>query len=249
MAERKGVYFVSDVHLGLELGDPQDRERRFVSFLAGIPRDTTRALYMLGDVWDFWYEYKYVVPKGYVRVFAELLSLMDGGVEVYFLPGNHDMWCFSYFEELGIKVLSQPCLVELDSKVFCLGHGDGLGPVPRGYTFMHALFASKVVQFMFGSLLHPTVAFTLGRHWSGSKRKSRPPYRFRGADEPLYKFAEEYASSTHVDYFIFGHYHSAVDETLPCGARLLMTESWIDGSPYWYWDGISVLGGHSKNSE
>ena len=248
MPERKGIYFVSDVHLGLQVGDPADREARFVAFLKSIPADTTKAVYLLGDIWDFWYEYKDVVPKGSVRVFAALLDLMDAGVEVYFFPGNHDMWCFSYFEELGMKILQQPYRFEADGKRFCIGHGDGLGPVPFGYRLMHAVFASRFLQALFSSL-HPRLAFAFGNGLSRRNRLSHAPYRFRGEDEPLYRFAVSYAAEHPVDYFIFGHYHVQVDMTLPSGARLLMSQSWMEDSPYWYWDGISVFLGHSKKSE
>ena len=106
------TFFVSDVHLGLQVKDPAGRERRFVEFVKSLPEDT-KALYLLGDIWDFWYEYKHVVPKGYVRVFAALQELMDRGVDVYFFQGNHDVWTYSYFEELGMKRLEQPYLVEV----------------------------------------------------------------------------------------------------------------------------------------
>ena len=118
MAE-KLTYFVSDVHLGLQVGDPVERERRFVDFLNSLPPQT-EALYLLGDIWDFWYEYRDVVPKGYVRVFAALVSLMDRGVSVYFFQGNHDVWTYKYFEELGMVKLQQPALVEIAGKRFCL---------------------------------------------------------------------------------------------------------------------------------
>lgn len=248
MEERRLTYFVSDVHLGLNIGSPEEREERFVAFLRAVPAASTRALYLLGDIWDFWYEYKHVVPKGYVRVFAALMDLKDAGVELYFFPGNHDMWSFGYLEELGIKVLQQPYVTEIDGKTFCIGHGDGLGPVPRSYKFMHSVFASKVTQALFSSL-HPTIAFSLGRGWSKSNRKSHPEYSFRGADEPLAIFAEEFSRTQKINYFIFGHYHAEVDMTLKSGARLMMTRSWIDDSPYIYWDGITVFLGHSKNIE
>ena len=108
MADRTLTYFVSDVHLGLDVKDPEDRERRFVKFLRSIPPERTEALYMLGDIWDFWYEYRDVVPKGYVRVFSTLMDLMDAGVKVYFFQGNHDIWCYWYFKELGMQILQQP---------------------------------------------------------------------------------------------------------------------------------------------
>ena len=250
MAERKGVYFVSDVHLGLEVNDPAEREARFVAFLRGIPSDTTLALYLLGDIWDFWYEYRDVVPKGNVRVFAALMDLMDAGVKVYFFPGNHDIWCYSYFESLGITVVrEQPQVVEIGGKVFCLGHGDGLGPGLRGYKFMNSVFKCRFVQRLF-SALHPWLAFRLGRGWSRRSRLARhEEYKFRGPDEPLYKWASEFSSVHHVDFFIFGHLHCEADVALPSGARLIVMKDWIERSQYWYFDGILVGVGHSINTE
>jgi UDP-2,3-diacylglucosamine hydrolase len=233
------TFFVSDVHLGLQVGDPAGRERRFADFLQGLPEDTD-ALYLLGDIWDFWYEYRDVVPKGYIRVFSALQSLMDRGVKVYFFQGNHDVWTYSYFEELGMKRLEQPCLVEIGGKRFCLGHGDGLGPVPSGYRFLRGLFHNRVAQFLF-SMLHPWIAFRFGNGWSRNNRLAHDQeYEFRGKDEPLYKFAEEFSARNDVDYFIFGHYHSSVDMTLPSGARLLVLKDWMRSSPYLCFDGVSV---------
>lgn len=233
------TFFVSDVHLGLQVGDPAGRERRFADFLQGLPEDTD-ALYLLGDIWDFWYEYRDVVPKGYIRVFSALQSLMDRGVKVYFFQGNHDVWTYNYFEELGMKRLEQPCLVEIGGKRFCLGHGDGLGPVPAGYRFLRGLFHNRVAQFLF-SMLHPWIAFRFGNGWSRNNRLAHDQeYEFRGKDEPLYKFAEEFSARNDVDYFIFGHYHSSVDMTLPSGARLLVLKDWMRSSPYLCFDGVSV---------
>lgn len=232
-------YFVSDVHLGLQVGDPAGRERRFADFLNGLPSDT-ESVYLLGDIWDFWYEYRHVVPKGYVRVLAALQNLMDRGVRVYFFEGNHDVWTYSYFEELGMIKLAQPALVEIEGKTFCMGHGDGLGPVPFGYRFLRGLFHSKVAQFLF-SLLHPWVAFGLGNGWSKNNRLAHDQeYEFRGADEPLVKFAEDYSSRNKVDYFIFGHYHASVDMTLSSGARFLVLKDWIHSSPYICFDGETI---------
>ena len=232
-------YFVSDVHLGLQVGDPAGRERRFADFLNGLPSDT-ESVYLLGDIWDFWYEYRHVVPKGHVRVLAALQNLMDRGVRVYFFEGNHDVWTYSYFEELGMIKLAQPALVEIEGKTFCMGHGDGLGPVPFGYRFLRGLFHSKVAQFLF-SLLHPWVAFGLGNGWSKNNRLAHDQeYEFRGADEPLVKFAEDYSSRNKVDYFIFGHYHASVDMTLSSGARFLVLKDWIHSSPYICFDGETI---------
>ena len=249
MAERTDVYFVSDVHLGLEVKDAAGREARFVSFLRSIPAGSTRALYLLGDIWDFWYEYRDVVPKGSVRVFAALMDLMDNGVEVHFFPGNHDIWCYGYFESMGIRIESQPLVVELGGKTFCLGHGDGLGPGMRSYKFMNAVFKCRPVQWLF-SLLHPWLAFRLGRNWSRSSRLARnEKYVFKGESEPLYRWADDYSRKNKVDYFIFGHLHTSVDMALPSGARLMILPDWMDESQYLKFDGISVGVGHSMKTE
>ena len=236
MKQSGRTYFVSDVHLGLQVGDPAGRERRFADFLRALPEDT-EALYLLGDIWDFWYEYRDVVPKGYVRVFSALQDLMDRGVKVFFFEGNHDIWTYSYFEELGMVKLTQPALVEIGGKKFCLGHGDGLGPVPFGYRFLRGVFHSRVAQFLF-SLLHPWLAFRFGNGWSRSNRLAHDvSYEFKGEEEPLYKFAEEFAAKNDVDYFIFGHYHADVHMTLPSGARFMVLKDWIKSSPYICFDG------------
>lgn len=246
--ERKRTYFVADVHLGLQVSDPADRESRFVAFLKSIS-DDARALYLLGDIWDFWYEYRDVVPKGYIRVFSALADLMDKGVEVYFFQGNHDVWTYRYFEELGMKRLVQPSVVEIEGKRFCLGHGDGLGPVPFGYRLLRSIFHCRFLQVLF-STLHPWIAFRLGNGWSKNNRLARrEEYMFRGMDEPLCKFAEKFAVENDIDFFIFGHYHTDVAMTLPSGAGLFVLKDWMEDSPYRYFDGMSTVGGHFQNKE
>ena len=246
---RKLAYFVSDVHLGLQVDDPAAREARFVDFLRSLPEDTD-ALYLLGDIWDFWYEYRDVVPKGYVRVFGAIADLIDRGVSVYFFQGNHDVWTYSYFEELGMKRLEQPALVEIGGKMFCLGHGDGLGPAPLGYRFLRGVFHSRVLQFLF-SMLHPWIAFRLGNGWSKKNRLSRhEEYVFKGEGEPLYKFAAEFEKSRKVDCFVFGHYHCDVSMKTPGGADFVILKDWMSGSPFYrYSAGISTIGGSCQNSD
>lgn len=240
--DRTLTYFVSDVHLGLQVADADAREARFVAFLRGIPAEQTEALYLLGDIWDFWYEYRDVVPKGYVRVFAALQELMDAGVKVYFFQGNHDVWSYRYFEELGMVRLQQPFRVQIGGRWFCLGHGDGLGPGNRGYKFLKWVFHNRVLQVLFSSL-HPWFAFRLGNGWSRSSRLGKNiAYEFKGEEEPLYKFCAAYPEP--VDYFIFGHYHCrGVD--MPVGkARLLMLSDWISSSNWMVYDrdaGLTVV--------
>ena len=239
------TYFVSDVHLGLQVADPAGREARFVSFLKGLPEET-EALYMLGDIWDFWYEFRDVVPKGYVRVFAALIELMDRGVKVYFFQGNHDVWTYSYFEQLGMKRLVQPALVNISGKSFCLGHGDGLGPTPLGYRFIKTIFNNRPLQCLF-SMLHPWIAYRIGNIWSKNSRLSHNEhYEFKGEQEPLYQFAEDYLKDNKVDYFIFGHFHSQADVAMPGGSRLLLLKDWISSSPYICFDGSELITDNNK---
>lgn len=235
-------YFVADVHLGLRVADPEDRERRFAGFLRSLPEET-EALYLLGDIWDFWYEYRHVVPKGYIRVLSALQDLMDRGVKVYFFQGNHDVWTYSYFEELGMKRLVQPAVVEIGGKRFCLGHGDGLGPVPRGYRILRGAFHNRILQFLF-SLLHPWIAFSIGNGWSRGNRLARhEEYVFKGEKEPLYRFAEQFSEKNRIDYFIFGHYHADVRMSMPSGSEFLVVKDWIGSSPYLCFDGERLTAG------
>ena len=239
------TYFLSDFHLGLQVADPAARERRFADFLRSLPEDT-EAVYMLGDIWDFWYEYRDVVPKGYIRVFAAIQELLDRGVKVYFFPGNHDIWTYSYFEELGMTRLEQPALVEIGGKRLCLGHGDGLGPVPFGYRCIRSIFHCRLLQILF-STLHPWFAYRLGNTWSRHSRLSHDEvYVFKGEKEPLYEFVTEFSKSHEVDYYIFGHYHADVDMYLPDGARLMILKDWIYSSPYLCFDGESFVKGISQ---
>ena len=229
------------MHLGLQVSDPAGREARFVAFLKGIPAAETEALYLMGDIWDFWYEYRDVVPKGYTRVFAALQELMDAGVKVYFFQGNHDVWTYRYFEELGMVPLVQPYVAEIGGKVFCLGHGDGLGPGDRGYKILRGIFHSRFLQACF-STLHPWFAYRLGNGWSRRSRLGKTDaYVFKGADEPLFKFCESFGAQRSaeglppVDYYLFGHYHCEVD--LPVGkGRLMMLKDWISSSNWFVFD-------------
>ena len=225
------TYFVSDVHLGLQVGDPSAREQAFVAFLRGIDPSQTETVYLLGDIWDFWYEYRDVVPKGYVKVLSALVSLMEAGVKVCFFQGNHDIWTYHYFEELGMRRLEQPHQLRIGNKSFCVGHGDGLGPGMYGYKAMRWVFHNRFFQACF-SALPPRWAFAFGNGWSTRSRLGKSGgYLFKGKDEPLYKFCAESQAHLPVNYYIFGHYHCRVD--MPVGtARLLVLGDWLTG-PNW----------------
>jgi UDP-2,3-diacylglucosamine hydrolase len=226
--ERSKIYFVADIHLGLKAGDSAEREERFVRWLRGIRTPETKALWLLGDIWDFWYEYRDVVPKEGARVVSELIQMVSEGIEVYFIPGNHDIWCYSFFESLGIHKVQQPATLEADGRKFLVGHGDALGGVKWGYGLMLRIFHSRVCQVLF-STLHPWLAFRFGTDWSNSNRRKHGGYKFRGEAEPLYKFCVD----KQADFFIFGHFHDAVDMPLPSGGRLIVLKDWIAGGEHY----------------
>jgi len=234
------IYFASDVHLGLEVNDNADRERRFVKFLKSINAPDTKALYLLGDIWDFWYEYEDVIPKDGFRTLSALVELVDAGIDVYFMPGNHDIWCYSFFESLGIKKIQQPYNVELNGIRFCLGHGDCMGGAGLGYKIVQNIFHNRLAQVLF-SCLHPYLAFRFGKNWSLSNRAKHSGYVFEKSTSFLYRFASEYAKSNTVDIFLFGHLHRGIDLQMECGSRFIILKDWIDcDCPYAVLNGTCV---------
>ncbi len=234
------VYFVSDVHLGLKAFSAEEREQRFVNWLKYTPFQAGDDLVLLGDIWDFWYEYRYVIPKEGIRVLSELIHLMDRGVRVLYFIGNHDIWCFSFFESLGMKVIKkQPIIVQIGDKKVLLAHGDGIGGAKWTYRFMLSIFHNRVCQFLF-SLLHPTLAFDIATRWSRNNRYTHKEYVWKGEEERLYKFAA--AQDKSIDLFIFGHYHCEVEESLPSGAKLVVLKDWLTGgTPYLKMEGSITL--------
>ena len=228
------IYFVADVHLGLKAGPegPAEREARFVDWLHSINRPDTEALWLLGDIWDFWYEYRDLIPREGARVTAALIALLEAGIKVYYIPGNHDVWLYSFWQKMGVQVLAQPQTVEIYGKRVLLGHGDALGGAKWNYRLMLCLFKSRVCQVLF-SCLHPWLAYRFGTDWSNSNRRKHGGYRFRGEEEPLYRYCaaeceKSAAAGTPVDICLFGHFHDAVDMPV-AGSRLVVLKDWIGG--------------------
>jgi len=236
--ENKGslYYFISDVHLGLDFQNPLERERKLVRVLEGLPAET-EAVFLMGDIFDFWYEYKYVVPKGFTRTLGALARLSDRGVKLYFFRGNHDLWVFGYFEkELGIKILEQPSFVDINGKQFCLGHGDGLPGGDRGYAILKSIFYNKFLQWAFSNI-HPRWAFGLAHKWSKHNRLACDNLNeFRGERDPLYKYACITEQDRHVDYFVFGHVHTPGNNKTLKGAGFYILGEWIHGCEYLVYD-------------
>ena len=239
----KKTYFASDFHLGVDASlTSQAREQQVVRWLDMVAQDA-EAIYLLGDLFDFWFEYKTVVPKGYVRLLGKLAELSDNGIPIYFFTGNHDMWVFKYFEEeLGIKTYREPIEREIHGKKFIIGHGDGLGPGDYGYKFIKSVFANKLAQWAFARL-HPNFAMRLGHYFSGTSRhNNRESNVFLGSDkEWLCIYANEMIKKKEVDFFIFGHRHIAIRHLLENGRSWYINlGEWLSGSPYAVFDGEEV---------
>lgn len=206
---RNKYYFASDFHLGLNARlNSIERERLIIKWLDEI-KDQAVAIFFVGDIWDFYFEYKKVVPKGFVRLLGKMAALRDAGIELHFFRGNHDMWMFSYLEdELGIPIHDHPLEVELQGKRLMIGHGDGLGPGDRGYKFLKRIFRHPLAQGVF-RWLHPDVGIRMAEYWSTTSRRasSDRSLRFFEDDEWLIQYCEEVLCEKKVDYFIFGHRH------------------------------------------
>ena len=216
MDAMKNVYFLSDAHLGSRaIAHGRTQERRLVNFLDSI-KHRAAAVYLLGDMFDFWYEFKLVVPKGYTRFLGKISELTDLGVEVHFFIGNHDIWCGDYLEkECGVILHREPLTCEIYGKEFFLGHGDGLGDNDRKFKLLRTMFHSKTLQRLF-SMLHPRWSVEFGLEWAKHSRLKREGGRepeYMGEDkEPLVLFSKDYLKShPDINYFIYGHRHIMLD--------------------------------------
>lgn len=238
----KPVYFLSDAHLGSRaLKHGRTQERRLVRFLDSV-KEKAGAVYLLGDIFDFWHEYKLVVPKGYTRLLGKLSELTDLGVEVHFFTGNHDIWAYDYLEkECGLIMHRQAQTVELGDKVFFLAHGDGLGDPDPKFKLLRFIFHNRICQKLFAAI-HPRWGMDLGLRWAEHSRlrhEAAEPPRYLGEDkEHLVLFAKDYlCSHPDVNYFIFGHRHIELDLMLSRDARLFILGDWISQFTYAVFDG------------
>lgn len=239
---RGPVYFLSDAHLGsLAIPHGRTQERRLVSFLDHI-KHKAQAVYLLGDMFDFWYEYRTTVPKGYTRLLGKISELTDMGIEVHYFYGNHDLWQGDYFEkECGMIVHRHNEVVEVYGQMFYLAHGDGLGSDDKRFKLLRSVFHNRFCQRLFAAI-HPRWGMTFGLEWARRSRLKRedgmePPYRGE-ANEELIIFAKEYLK-THPDinFFMFGHRHIELDLMLSRQTRLLILGDWITHFSYAVFDG------------
>lgn len=234
----KKVYFASDVHLGLYPKEKSDiREKHFVQWLDEIKKDAS-AIYLVGDIFDFWYEYKKVVPRGFIRFLGKIAEITDSGIPVHFFAGNHDIWVNDYLtKETGVILHIDPHITTIGDKTFFIAHGDGLGPGDYSYKVLRKIFTSKVMQFLF-SRIHPNMALGFGHWWSKQSRYSKGIFEeFHGIDkEYLILYAEEIIKKRKIDYFVFGHRHIPMEIILG-DSKLINLGEWISGYTFASFDG------------
>jgi UDP-2,3-diacylglucosamine hydrolase len=236
----KKIYFASDFHLGVpDYATSLEREKRIVRWLNSIEKDCEE-LYLLGDVFDFWFEYKTVVPRGHVRLLGKLSELSDNGIHIHYFTGNHDMWTFDYLtKEVGVELHRNPIEKEYDGKKFFIGHGDGLGPGDYGYKFIKKIFASRLCQWLFARL-HPNLGVGIAQYFS---RKSRVATGnidevFLGEEkEWLLIHSKELLAKKHYDFLIFGHRHLPLDIKINGSSRYINLGDWFKNNTYAVFDG------------
>ena len=241
------AYFLSDLHLGARyFSDPLESERHVVRFLESIRHDATH-IFLVGDILDYWYEYRYVVPKGYTRFFGKLAELADAGISIIWLAGNHDIWLHDYFPtELGVHVYDGSLVVHLAGKTFFLNHGDTVGRRPAKFRFIQTLFRNRFCQFLF-SAIHPRWTVPLGLGWSRANRlgqrkresKALPQaVPFSPDENSLVLFARQYkAEHPETDWFVFGHLHLLADVEITPDCRMVLLGEWLQTYSYALFDG------------
>lgn len=235
MSSSSKIYFASDFHLGApNQTESIERERKIVSWLCEIQNDASE-IFLVGDVFDFWYEWKRAVPRGHVRILGKIAEICDAGIPVHFFTGNHDLWTFGYLEdEIGMKVYRKPIQIELQGKKCFIGHGDGLGPGDKGFKFLKKLFTSSICQWLF-SRLHPNTAFSLANYFSSKSRIANieADKIFNGEEnEWLVTFAKEKLATSHSDYFIFGHRHLPLDIDISINSKYINLGDWMQYNSY-----------------
>jgi len=238
-SENKKVYFASDQHFGAPTAAASfPREKKFVTWLDEIKEDA-EAIFLLGDLFDFWFEYKTVVPKGFVRVLGKLAALKDAGIPIYFFVGNHDLWMNDYFEkELNIPVYHAPQEFLINNKKMLIGHGDGLGPEDKGYKRMKKVFTFPFFKWLF-RWLHPDIGVKLGQYMSVKNKliSGDEDANFLGEEnEWLVQYCKRKLASNHYDYFVFGHRHLPLEIKLQKDSMYVNLGDWIQYFTYGVFD-------------
>ncbi|EGV43225.1 UDP-2,3-diacylglucosamine diphosphatase [Bizionia argentinensis JUB59] len=236
----KKIYFASDNHLGAPTAEAsRPREQKFVAWLDEVKEDAA-AIFLMGDLFDFWFEYKTVVPKGFTRTLGKLAEITDSGIPVYFFVGNHDLWMDGYFEEeLNIPVYHKPQEYTFNNKTFLIGHGDGLGPADKGYKRMKKVFINPFSKWLF-RWLHPDIGVRLAQYMSVKNKliSGDEDAKFLGEDnEWLVQYCKRKLEDKHLDYFVFGHRHLPLEIDLNVDSKYVNLGDWINYYTYGVFDG------------
>ncbi len=249
----KKIYFLSDAHLGSwAIGNARAMEMRVVHFLDKIKEDAA-AVYMLGDMFDFWHEYKYVVPKGYTRLLGKISELTDKGIEVHFFTGNHDLWCGDYLEkECGVILHREQLQVRLDGKNFYMAHGDGLDDKEKHYLVLRSIFHNKICQKLFAAV-HPRWGIFFGLEWARRSRLKHEKVEgfFAGPEtDGIYRFSVScLEQNPEIDYFIYGHRHVDVDIMMNDRTRFIILGDWVTKFTYAEFNGSSLEIKHFQDNQ
>ncbi len=232
--DHKKIFFASDFHLGTpDHHSSKEREKAIVAWLDSIANEAA-AIFLLGDVFDFWFEYRHVVPKGHVRLLGKLASLTDQGIPIYIFSGNHDMWMFGYLhDEAGIKIHHKPATIEAFGFKLYVGHGDGLGPGDRSFKFLKKIFRNRMAQWFFARV-HPNLSFGIAKAWSSRSRISNKSFdeHFMGEEEWLYQYCRQIEENEHFDFYIFGHRHLPINMKIGEKSTYINLGEWINHRKY-----------------
>ena len=244
MATKKKIYFASDQHFGAPtIAQSKVREQQFVNWLDSI-KNTADTLFLLGDLFDFWFEYKKAVPKGFVRVLGKLAELSDRGIKIHFFVGNHDLWMRDYFEEeLNITVYHKPTEFSFNNKTFFIGHGDGLGPHDKGYKRMKKVFTNPISKWLY-RWLHPDIGIKLAQYLSLKNKliSGEEDVKYLGEEkEWLAQYCKMKLTEKHYNFFIFGHRHLPLEIELSNNSSYINTGDWITHFSYGEFDGEQLL--------
>ncbi|OUV70233.1 MAG: UDP-2,3-diacylglucosamine hydrolase [Flavobacteriales bacterium TMED123] len=236
---RTKLYFASDFHLGVPThAKSLEREKRIIAWLDSIKEDA-KSIYLLGDIFDFWFEYKTVVPKGYVRILAKLAKLVDDGIKINIIKGNHDLWMYDYFpKEIGVNILEDKTILKENGKQIFLAHGDGLGPGDLGYKLIKKVFESSICQWLFARL-HPNFGIGIAQFWSKKSRigNQEKPDPFLGEEkEWLVSYCKRKKNEINIDYFVFGHRHLPLEITIDEKTKYINIGDWIHHNSYAVFD-------------
>jgi len=241
LSPKRNIYFASDFHLGVpDYASSLEREKKVVSWLDSIKNDAA-AIYLVGDIFDFWFEYRYTAPKYFTRLLGKIAEITDSGVPVHYFIGNHDMWTFGYLEkELGVILHKENVVVEANGKKILVGHGDGKGPGDIGYKLLKKVFRSPVSQWFFARL-HPNFAFWMAQFWSYKSRvNNTDPLVFVKEKEWLYLYCAHKLKAQHYDYFVFGHRHLPVKVEVGPGSAYINLGDWLVHFTYAVFDGDTL---------